>query len=62
MADTSKPVPSLSEAQQSEAVAPSSLKGWGALQRQVNVSLPATIKRAMKLLNEADAVLIGKGG
>jgi hypothetical protein len=61
MAEAKIPVPSLTEAQNAEAVAPSSLAGYATFQRAINVTLPAQLKAANGLLREATATLGGKG-
>jgi hypothetical protein len=53
---------SLTATQEAEAIAPSSLRGWGALQRSYNVTLPYQLRRANALLREAQTIMAGKGG
>jgi hypothetical protein len=53
---------SLTEAQQAEAVAPSSLKGYSAFQRAVNVTLPFQLRKAATLIRQSQSTLSGGGG
>jgi hypothetical protein len=63
MADASIPVAappsSLSAATQAEAVAPNSLSGWTAFQREFNTVLPMALKRVDDILTNIDRVLGG---
>lgn len=52
----------LSEAVQAGEVAPSSLAGWGALQRQTNIRLPYLCKTSIQLARNAVAILGGQKG
>jgi hypothetical protein len=62
MADTVAAPQGLTAAQEAEAIAPSSLKGWSALQRSFNVTLPYQLQRANALLREAAAINAGTKG
>jgi hypothetical protein len=63
MAEDSIPVAaapsSLSDAAQSEAVAPNALSGWTAFQHEVNTSLPAALRHVDRILTNTDRVLGG---
>ena len=50
----------LAEATKQGEIAPSSLAGWGALQRQVNVRVPYLCQTAIHLARDAVATLGGK--
>jgi hypothetical protein len=63
MADTSIPVTpvptSLDAAAQAEAVAPNSLSGWTAFQREVNTGIPSALREVDRILTNVDRVLGG---
>jgi hypothetical protein len=62
MANPPAATTSLTAAQQAEAIAPSSLKGWSTLQRSFNVTLPYQLRRANTLFREAQTIMAGRSG
>jgi hypothetical protein len=57
MAETNIPQQSLADQAASEAVAPHSLAGWSAFQREVNIILPGALTKTNQLLADASRIL-----